>query len=136
MASEREFREEFCEGVRLFNEREFFACHDVLEELWTDTLGEERTFYQGLIHAAVSLFHFEEGNLGGARKMYDSTRRYLKPYLPLYMGIDLAGFLTDYETCFRPLLDAGSTWPAGVALDPASVPVLCRKGEAEHHDEL
>lgn len=136
MASELEFPEEFHEGVRLFNEREFFACHDVLEELWTDTLGEERAFYQGLIHAAVSLFHFEEGNLGGARKMYDSTRRYLEPFLPCEMGIDLTGFLRDYQKCFQPLLDAGSTWPAGVVLDPKAVPELRRKGEAEHHDEF
>lgn len=124
MMDAREFPSLFVEGVRLFNEREFFACHDVLEELWTDTLGPERPFYQGLIHAAVSLFHFEEGNLGGARKMHDSTRRYLEPFAPDFMGLDLETFLTDYETCFQPLLAAGSKWPAGVTLDPETVPAL------------
>ena len=114
----------FLEGVRLFNEREFFACHDVLEELWTDTLGPERPFYQGLIHAAVSLFHFEEGNLGGARKMHDSTRRYLEPFAPIFMGLDLEAFLTEYEACFQPLLAAGSQWPQGVVLDPKTVPSI------------
>ena len=133
MAEELEFPRELREGVRLFNQGEFFACHDVLEELWTDTLGSERTFYQGLIHAAVSLFHFEEGNLGGARKMYDSTRKYLMPFLPEFMGIDLAGFLRDYQVCFQPLLDAGSVWPANAALDPELLPQLQRKGDAEHH---
>ncbi len=122
----------YLEGIRLFNEREFFACHDVLEELWTDTLGPERAFYQGLIHAAVSLFHFEEGNLGGARKMYDSTNRYLSPFAPVYLGLDLEAFLRDYQTCFRPLLDAGSSWPAGVVLDPDAVPNLRWKADAEH----
>ena len=38
-------------AIDLFNEREFFACHDVLEEIWAETLGTEREFYQGLIHA-------------------------------------------------------------------------------------
>ncbi len=122
----------YLEGVRLFNEREFFACHDVLEELWTDTLGPERTFYQGLIHAAVSLFHFEEGNLGGARKMYDSTNRYLSPFAPTYMGLDLEGFLRDYQSCFQALLDAGSTWPAEVVLDPEAIPNLRWKADAQH----
>jgi predicted metal-dependent hydrolase len=128
-----EFPEAYLEGVRLFNAREFFACHDVLEELWTDTLGPERTFYQGLIHAAVSLFHFEEGNLGGARKMHDSTRKYLEPFAPDFMGLDLAGFLMDYKTCFQPLLDAGSSWPTGLAIDPETLPPLRWKAEARHH---
>jgi uncharacterized protein len=133
MSDPLEFPEAYLEGVRLFNEREFFACHDVLEELWTDTLGPERTFYQGLIHAAVSLFHFEEGNLGGARKMFDSTNRYLEPFAPQHMGLDLAGFLMDYQNCFRPLLAAGSTWPSGLALDPETVPELRWKIDPEHH---
>lgn len=128
------YPEAYLEGVRLFNEREFFACHDVIEELWTDTLGPERNFYQGLIHAAVSLFHFEEGNLGGARKMFDSTNRYLEPYSPTYMGLDVAGFLKDYRNCFQPLLDAGSTWPAGLVLEPGTVPQLRWKStDPEHH---
>jgi predicted metal-dependent hydrolase len=124
----------YLEGIRLFNQREFFACHDALEELWTDTLGPERAFYQGLIHAAVSLFHFEEGNLGGARKMHDSTRRYLEPYAPEFMGLDLATFLADYESCFEPLLDAGPQWPEGLVLDPETIPELHWKAEREPHE--
>ncbi len=127
------FPAEYREGIRLLNAGEFFACHDVLEELWSDTLGPERSFYQGLIHAAVSLFHFEEGNLGGARKMYDSTIRYLKPYAPQFMELDLARFLTDYQTCFQPLLDAGSTWPAGLVLDADTLPLLYWTSDSDHH---
>ena len=128
-----DFPKQYLEGVELFNDREFFACHDVLEELWTDCLGSERMFYQGLIHAAVSLFHFEEGNLGGARKMHDSTRRYLEPYAPEFMGLDLQSFLRDYQTCFQPLLDAGFVWPKGVALDPETLPYLRWKADLEQH---
>ena len=56
----------FADAVRLFNEQEYFACHDVLEELWGGTPGEDRNFLQGLLHAAVSLFHLSEGNPAGA----------------------------------------------------------------------
>lgn len=122
MAGHLESPSGYFEGVRLFNQGEFFACHDVLEEVWSDTLGPDRLFYQGLIHAAVSLFHFEEGNLGGARKMYDSTRRYLEPYLPQHLKLDLEDFLKEYQMCFQPLLDAGSTWPTGLVVDPEAIP--------------
>lgn len=111
-------------GIRLFNEREFFACHDELEEVWGETLGAEREFYQGLIHAAVALHHFEEGNLGGARKMYGSARRYLEPYAPQHGGIDLGRFLTELNDCFADLLVNTGQYPTGVALDPDRIPTI------------
>ncbi|MBX3438751.1 MAG: DUF309 domain-containing protein [Planctomycetaceae bacterium] len=112
----------FLEGVRLFNEHEFFACHDVLEELWGETLGPDREFYQGLIHAAVAVFHFEGGNLGGARKMYTSARRYLEPYGAEHLGIPLAEFLSDFKHCFAELLVCTNEYPVGTVLDVDRIP--------------
>jgi predicted metal-dependent hydrolase len=57
-----EYPEKYLEGIRLFNAEDFFECHDVLEELWSETLGEEKKFYQGLIQASVALFHFGNEN--------------------------------------------------------------------------
>ena len=51
-----ELPEKYLEGIRLFNEQEFFECHDVLEELWSETLGDGHLFLQGLIQA-LSLIH-------------------------------------------------------------------------------
>jgi predicted metal-dependent hydrolase len=87
-------------AVRLFNEREYFACHDVLEELWGETVGEDRDFLQGLLHAAVSLFHLSEGNPAGAHKMHASTLRYLSPYPDRFQGVDLAQLRIDLTECF------------------------------------
>ena len=61
-----ESSELYREGLRLFNEEEFFECHEVLEELWSETRGDEKKFLQGLIQAAVALFHFGNENFGGA----------------------------------------------------------------------
>lgn len=112
----------YLQAVRLFNNEEFFECHDVLEELWTETTSEERRFYQGLIQAAVALFHFGNGNLGGARKLYLSSSRYLQPYGPHYMGLDVATFLDDFRHCFEELLAAGEMYPADVVLHEKSIP--------------
>ena len=112
----------FLEGVRLFNEREFFASHDEWEEVWSETLGEDREFYQGLIHAAVALHHFEERNFTGARKMYESTRRYLLPYAPTHCGVDLETFLTALRDCFAPLLVSSHDYPTDAALDSSRIP--------------
>lgn len=98
------YPEKYLEGLRLFNEEEFFDCHDVLEELWADTQGDERKFYQGLIQLSISLFHFGNENFGGAKKLYDSSRKYLEPYRPQYMGIDVDQLLEDHRGCFAELL--------------------------------
>lgn len=111
------------EGVALFNQREFFACHDVLEEVWSETL-DDREFFQGLIHAAVALFHFGEGNLGGARKMAASTLRYLQQFRPVCRGVDVERLMDDFERCFAELLGPHASYPAGLTLDEARIPVI------------
>ncbi|MDB5391975.1 MAG: hypothetical protein JWM11_7621 [Planctomycetaceae bacterium] len=97
------YPELYVEGLRLFNEEDFFECHDVLEELWSDTQGPERKFYQGLIQLSISLFHFGNDNFGGARKLYESSRKYLESFRPAYMNVDLDKLLAEHQSCFAEL---------------------------------
>lgn len=116
----------FDEAILLFNTQEFFACHDVLEEIWSETLSDKREFLQGLIHAAVSLFHLTEGNYGGARKMHDSTVRYLSPYRPACSGIELDEFLVQFDRCFEPILGTHQSYPTDVSVDESLIPNLVK----------
>src|SRR5262249_60698648 len=71
-------------GVLLFNAHDFFEAHEVWEDLWAESHGPQRRFYQGLIQAAVGLCHFNNGNLGGAPKLYPSRPHYMdRPAEPL-----------------------------------------------------
>ncbi|TXT29051.1 MAG: hypothetical protein FD138_2475 [Planctomycetota bacterium] len=115
---------QYLEGLRLFNEEEFFEAHDVWEELWSESLGDEKKFLQGLIQASVSLFHFGNENFGGARKLYDSCRQKLEPYQPTFMGLDLAKFLADYHLCFQELLDHKDKYPTDIQLRDELVPKM------------
>jgi uncharacterized protein len=91
-------------GVRFFNEEDFFEAHEVWEDLWLNTAGPERRFYQGLIQAAVALYHFGNGNLRGAVKLYNSSLGYLDQFRPEYQGLDLEAFRTQMERCFAEAL--------------------------------
>ena len=53
-------------GILLFNNCEFFQCHEVLEETWTKEVGPRRLFLQALIHLAVGFYHCERANPPGA----------------------------------------------------------------------
>jgi predicted metal-dependent hydrolase len=82
-------------GIQLFNSRQFFACHEVWEEVWTPQRGPRRLFLQSLIHFAVGLYHMERGNpVGGARQLRKGLRK-LAAYLPSCEGIDTARLHAD-----------------------------------------
>lgn len=124
MTSETDFPAQYREGIRLFNEEDFFECHEVLEELWSEQQGESKKFVQGLIQAAVGLFHFGNENFGGAKKLYISARDKLLPFGEEYWGIDLGRFLRDYQTCFQELLDNTEAYPTTVQLRDELVPKI------------
>ncbi|MCH2203178.1 MAG: DUF309 domain-containing protein [Fuerstiella sp.] len=113
-------------GIQLFNDREFFECHDVFEDFWSELIGPEKTFFHGLIHAAVCLFHFEGGNLGGARRMYGTCIAYLQTFEPEYCGVDVTQLLNDLKFCFEDLLTAHDGYPHGVTLRSSRIPYIRR----------
>ena len=60
--------------------RDFFAAHEAWEDVWREADPAERRFDQGLIHAAVAVYHASNGNAGGARRLYRSGRTYMSAY--------------------------------------------------------
>jgi predicted metal-dependent hydrolase len=77
-------------GIELFNRREFFVCHEVLEEIWTPERGPRRLFLQSLIHFAVAFHHDQRGNPVGATRQLRKGLRKLSAYLPVREEIDTA----------------------------------------------
>jgi uncharacterized protein len=110
-------------GIQFFNAHDFFEAHEVWEDLWAESHGDERRFYQGLIQAAVGLFHFSGGNLRGAVKLFHSSRDYMRPCGSPFLGLDAATFWRQMEHCFEPLLHTPEPDHA-LRPDPARMPVL------------
>jgi predicted metal-dependent hydrolase len=98
--SDEHFEKIFSHGVDLFNEKEFFECHDAFEELWQTERGERRLFLQGLIQAAVGCHHLSNGNTSGAISQYMKSLDKLKQYPDDYMGLDMFTFRKEIERCF------------------------------------
>jgi predicted metal-dependent hydrolase len=93
-------------GIHLFNEGEFFECHEVLEEAWTPERGPRRLFLQSLIHVAVGFYHCGRGNPVGACRQLRKALRKMESYLPSWEGVD-TGRLSREALAVLELIEAG-----------------------------
>jgi predicted metal-dependent hydrolase len=110
-------------GIEKFNECEYFESHEIWEELWTEYRGDSRKFYQGLIQAAVALYHFGNGNIRGARKLHASVNGYLETYKPRHLGLDVTAFLDSFNTCLAAVAASTDEFPE-IELDPGLLPEI------------
>ncbi|WP_453995304.1 DUF309 domain-containing protein [Bacillus nitroreducens] len=55
-------------------DRDYFECHEILEEHWKkEPVTERKQYWVGLIQIAVSLYHHRRGNTNGALRMMKSA---------------------------------------------------------------
>ncbi|MRX71058.1 DUF309 domain-containing protein [Bacillus lacus] len=64
--------------VHFHGDRDYFECHEVLEEYWKeDPSGGRKSYLVGLIQIAVGLYHYRRGNSSGATRMLANAIRIL-----------------------------------------------------------
>lgn len=103
MRDEPDYDPRYLAGIVLFNERDFFSAHEVWEDLWNDCGDADRRFYQALIQAAVALYHYGQGNLRGAVKLFSSSKAYMDRYPSPHLGLDCEAFWRQMAACFVPV---------------------------------
>ena len=93
----------FQDGINLFNSGHYFEAHEVWEDLWRESSGPLRLYYQGLIHAAAGLHHLRKGNHGGARSQLVKSVTKLEQYPEIYCGINKGRLVSDLQKLLRNL---------------------------------
>lgn len=79
---------------RMFGLELFFEVHEVLEPAWRDASGQERTFLQGVIQAAVAWHHATRRNHGAAVRLAGAAHVKLADAPAVWHGFPL-GELRD-----------------------------------------
>lgn len=98
----------FEQAIGLFNRREFFRCHEVLEELWRPAAQPDRAFLQSLIHFAAAFHHHQRHNpLGAARQLHKGLDK-LEAYLPARHGIRTDLLHREAARCLA-IIESGGT---------------------------
>jgi len=122
-AADASYDPRYLEGIEFFNQCEFFESHEVWEDLWTEYHGPDRGFYQGLIQVAVALHHFGNSNIRGAKKLNLGCRKYLDPYRPFHLGLDLDQFLAQLDRCFAAVMASEEEFPR-LEIDAELIPEI------------
>lgn len=85
------------DAAELFNRKQYFECHEILEDEWSGALGAEKQFLQGLIQLAVGMYHAVAGNYKGAVNVLEKGLGRIEPFLPEKDGLDLVGLSAASE---------------------------------------
>ena len=93
--------ERLVRGINFFNSGRYFEAHEVWEDLWREESGPLRSFYQGLIQAAVGLHHLQRGNLLGAEAQIHKSLAKLAGYDAVTAGLDVARLRSDLQGCLE-----------------------------------
>lgn len=121
----------FHEGLRLFNQQEWFDAHETWEDIWVMASGDRKLFYQGLIQCAVVMEHVRRGNPRGVRSVWKTAQGKFVDLTDVYMGVDIKKLLADEyrairnvlnlpDERFNPRLGRGQQMP----YDPSDAPVI------------
>lgn len=121
--SDEHHQELFELGVHLFNEREYFECHEVLEKLWNLQTDPDKQFTQGLIQIAVALYHRERDNKVGAEKLLKRGLQRIQPFAPKYSELDIVTFVSRVTEVLNDL-------QAGSAAKSVGVPTLVKSKQS------
>jgi predicted metal-dependent hydrolase len=86
-------------SIEEFNQNEFFGCHETLEELWMADQRSIRRLYQGILQIGVAFHHLRAGRHRPVVTLLKRGSKYLEPFAPLCMGVDIAGLLRGTARC-------------------------------------
>jgi uncharacterized protein len=119
-------RPEFEEGMRLYNEGEFYEAHEQWEILWlAEEDDEPRVFLQGLIQL-TSAFHklFGQRRPDGAARLLERALTKLDRYPPSYLGVALDQLRDGARSCLPAMTELAQQELGPERFDRALVPRL------------
>ncbi|MBS4194548.1 DUF309 domain-containing protein [Lederbergia citri] len=84
--------------IHFHGDRDYFECHEVLEDHWKNYGMARDSIWVGLIQIAVSFYHYRRGNIKGSLKLIDKAIHLLS-----YKEIEVCTLGIDYEELIKEL---------------------------------
>ena len=97
----------FHEGIRQFNSKQFFLCHETLEQLWMHEPGAIRIFYQAIIQLSTSYYHLTRQNFIGAINLNEAAVDKLQSFKPETLGVNVSMLIEKAEASRLHITELG-----------------------------
>lgn len=95
------------EGIELFNQGEYYKCHDALEEAWMLDKSAGRDLYRAMLQVGIAYYQIDRGNYRGAVKMLLRVRQWLEPLPRVCRTVDVDRLREDVERVYAALVELG-----------------------------
>lgn len=94
------------EGIRLFNEADYFAAHDTWEDVWHQVQDRRREqYYRAVIKGAVALVLLQSGRAVGARQVFVDCVEQFEGLPDVFMGLDIKQHIERLRHAIQPAID-------------------------------
>lgn len=95
------------EGIRLFNQGQFYECHHALEDIWRAEREPIRYLYQGILQIGVGFHHLRNKNFRGTTLLLHDGIDKTSRYTPTCMTVDTAGLCASAQACLDRIIELG-----------------------------
>jgi hypothetical protein len=85
------------QGIKLFNNADFFSAHDFFESCWIECDKADKLFFQGMVQISVGCYHLISGNQKGCLSQFRKGIEKLRVYLPSHKNINLEPLVRKIE---------------------------------------
>jgi hypothetical protein len=120
------------QGIEEYNAGHFWQCHEEIEDIWLDSVGDDARYIMwAIIQAATCLYHWEDDNLNGAAGMVNKAKKKIlyceerkvetditedflnwSKFKAVVKSIPSDANLNDFKTLREFKFPAPSTWPS------------------------
>jgi predicted metal-dependent hydrolase len=95
------------EGIRLFNDGDYYECHEAIEHEWHAESRPIRRLYQGILQIGVGLLHTRRGNYTGALLLLADGIAKTSEFTPDCLGIDTGLLAAESQAVLERLRELG-----------------------------
>jgi sugar phosphate isomerase/epimerase/predicted metal-dependent hydrolase len=95
------------EGIRLFNNGDYYACHEAIEHEWHAETRPIRRLYQGILQIGVGFLHAWRGNHNGALLLLADGIEKTAEFAPVCLGIETGRLVQESQAALERLRELG-----------------------------
>lgn len=92
-------------GIQEFNGQEYFACHETLESLWNEQIGQDKLLTQAIIQFAVGYYHWQRSNFQGAERLFTKGMAKIDQIAPESSRIDIQDLVDQIVSDMPKVMD-------------------------------